>query len=331
MKLHTPRQLGILALAAIAALGLSACSTDNNSTDNSTPGSEETREITDMAGDKVTVPAKPESVIATDNRVFGTLAEWGIELSAAPVDLMPKTSNLDVYRDDSATVNMGNHREPNFETVVAADPDLIINGQRFMDHADEMKKQAPEAAFVDSSFVAEDGDVDKNLIELTEMLGETFGKQDEADKLVKDFEESIDRAKAAYDSEDTVAGLITSGGTINYSAPTYGRAVGPVFDILDMTPAIETEGSSNHQGDDISVEAIASANPDWIIVLDRDAAVEEDPATAKELIEESEALKNVTAVKEDQIVYMAPEFYTAEDIQHYTELFNQLADAWEDN
>ena len=46
------------------------------------------------------------------------------------------------------------------------------------------------------------------------------------------------------------------------------------FDEFGFTPALEVEGASDdHQGDDISVEAIADSDPDWIVVLDRDAGV----------------------------------------------------------
>ena len=97
-----------------------------------------------------------------------------------------------------------------------------------------------------------------------------------------------------------------------------------------MTPALEVEGSEDHQGDDISVEAIAASNPDWILVMDRDAAVSaDDPAytPAAEVLEDSEALANVTAVKEDRIVYLPADTYTNEGIQTYTEFFTTLADA----
>ena len=41
------------------------------------------------------------------------------------------------YADDESVVDLGNHREPDLEAVVAADPDLIVNGQRFAEfHAD---------------------------------------------------------------------------------------------------------------------------------------------------------------------------------------------------
>lgn len=127
-------------------------------------------------------------------------------------------------------------------------------------------------------------------------------------------------------------GLVTSGGDINYAAPGKGRAVGPLFDMIGLTPALVVENSTtDHQGDDISVEAIAESNPDWILVLDRDASTA-DPSSytpADELIAGSEALKNVTAVKEGNIYYLPNDFYRTEGIEAYTEALNQLADALE--
>src|SRR5690625_7823259 len=84
-----------------------------------------------MADEAHTLPAEPESVIATDNRIFRTLAEWDVDLSAAPVDLMSADMEiLEKYTNNDDILNMGNHREPDMEMVTAAEPDLILNGQR---------------------------------------------------------------------------------------------------------------------------------------------------------------------------------------------------------
>ncbi|MDY0112763.1 MAG: ABC transporter substrate-binding protein, partial [Corynebacterium sp.] len=87
------------------------------------------------------------------------------------------------------------------------------------------------------------------------------------------------------------------------------------------------------EGDDISVEAIADSNPDLMIVMDRDAATSansgEEYTPANQLIADSAALQNVTAVKDDRIVYMPQFTYVDEGIQTYTEFFNTLADALE--
>ncbi|MBP2332633.1 iron complex transport system substrate-binding protein [Corynebacterium freneyi] len=322
-----------MAVAAAAALtfGLVACSDDATSTDTDAAGTGETTtvEIEDNFGTHtVNVPA--EHVVATDNRVFRTLEDWGVELAAAPVALMPP--NLD-YKTDDSIVNLGNHREPDLEAVVAVEPDLIINGQRFQQYAEDFAKLAPDATIVDFT-PREDKPFDEELRRQTTALGELFGKQEEADKLIEEFDKSIERAKAAYDSNDTVMGAITSGGNINYAAPGSGRSVGPAFDILGLTPALEVDNATtDHEGDDISVEAVADANPDILLVMDRDAAVAankgEEYTPANELIANSAALKNVNAVKNDRIIYMPQFTYIDEGIQTYTEFFNSLADALE--
>ena len=85
--------------------------------------------------------------------------------------------------------------------------------------------------------------------------------------------------------------------------------------------------SSDHQGDDISVEAIAQSNPDWIFVLDRDAAVSSasEAVPAQDVIDNSPALKNTKAVSRGKIVYAPKDTYTNESIQTYLELFEILA------
>ena len=102
---------------------------------------------------------------------------------------------------------------------------------------------------------------------------------------------------------------------------------------LRVEPALEVEGASDdHQGDEVSVEAIAKADPDWILVMDRDAAVaadEEGYTPAKQLLEDSDALKDVTAIKEGNVVFMPADTYTNEGIQTFTEFFTTFADALE--
>lgn len=333
------RRLG--ALAAMSGLGLlaSSCtlpagdevggeSAGSDGGGSSGESADGTISVEDNYG-TVTVPASPTSVVATDNRTFETLDTWGIELTAAAVTLMPSTIS---YKKNQDIVDLGSHREPDLEAVVAVEPDLIINGQRFAQYREDFAKLAPNAAIVELD--PRDGeDFAAELKRQTTVLGEIFGKQDEAKQLCDDLDAAIERAKAAYNSDDTVMAVTTSGGEIGYIAPTVGRTLGPVFDILGLTPALEVEGASDdHQGDDISVEAIAKANPDWMLVMDRDAAISADdpsyePAAA--VLEKSEALTSVTAISEGNVVYMPADTYTNEGIQTYTEFFESLADAFE--
>lgn len=319
------RPFKVAAVLAASALVFAGCA--SGSDDEAEVTEQGTVQIEDNNGTHtITVP--PRSVVATDNRTFETLADWDVELTAAARTLMPSTNP---NKDNEDIIDLGSHNEPDLEAVVAVDPDLIINGQRFTQYADDFAKLTPDAVVLNLD--PRDGErLDDELKRQVSVLGEIFGKQDEAAALGEALDAEIARAAAAYDSGDTVMAVNVSGGNIGYLAPGVGRTLGPVFEILNLTPALEVEGSSDdHQGDDISVEAIAQSNPTWILVMDRDAAVASgaDSEPAETVIENSQALANVTAVKEGNIVYLPADTYTNEGIQTYTEFFALFADALE--
>ncbi|MBK7819661.1 MAG: ABC transporter substrate-binding protein [Tessaracoccus sp.] len=335
--MHIKRTLAPAALALSAALALVGC----GSTTTPAPGDSKspaqnssapapaasTVTIEDNNGSHtVTVP--PTAVVATDNRTFQTLDEWGIELKAAARALMPNTVS---YAANESIIDLGTHGEPDLEAVVAVQPDLIVNGQRFTQFAEQFQQLVPNALVLNLD-PREDQPLDAELKRQTTVLGEIFGKQAEAKKLNDDLDAAIARAKAAYDPSAKVMAVNTSGGNIGYLAPGVGRTLGPVFGLLGLTPALEVEGTDDHQGDDISVEAIAGSNPDWILVMDRDAGVAADDPNfqpAADLLANSQALANVTAIKEGHVVIMPPDTYLNEGIQTYTKFFNQFADALE--
>lgn len=325
MALH---RSGILAIAAAAALALGACSSPAAapSAAPTTAAAATSVSVTDNKGTH-TVPVPPKSVVALDNRTFQTLYDWDVKLTGAPRALMPDTVG---YAKDQSIPDIGTHGEPKLELIVAAEPDLIINGQRFSGKFDEIAALTPDA--VQLLLDPREGQpfADELKRQTTE-LGKVFGKDAEAKKLADDFDASIKAVKDAYKPEQTVVGVITSGGKIGYSAPSVGRTLGPLFDIFGLTPAIKIEGAStDHQGDDINEEAIRDANPDWILVMDRDAAISaDDPAfvPGARVLQDSVLLKDVTAITKGQVVYMPTDTYINEGIQTYTKFFNDMAKA----
>ena len=84
-----------IAVLAAGALTLSACGGNTDSGSEESPAAEATTsaaeateaapasvEVEDNNG-KYTIAVPPKSVVATDNRTFETLADWGVELKAA--------------------------------------------------------------------------------------------------------------------------------------------------------------------------------------------------------------------------------------------------------
>ena len=331
MTSFTRRSFGAVSVVGALGLALTACGSGTGAGDGGSDAggaAGESLEVEDNNGTQ-SVQTPPASVVATDNRTFETLADWGVTLTAAARALMPSTNPL---KDDESIIDLGNHREPDLEAVVAAEPTLIINGQRFSQYHDDFVKYAPEATILELD-PRDDQPFADELKRQVSVLGELFGKQTEAETLGTDLDAAIERVTAAYDGSSTVMAVNTSGGEIGYIAPGQGRTLGWTFEALGLVPALEVEGASDdHEGDDISVEAIADSNPDWILVMDRDAAVSADDPEykpANELLSSSEALAGVTAVAEGNVVYMPADTYTNESIQTYTEFFETFADALE--
>jgi len=318
------------ALAASAVLFAACASTPTESAESPAADASESAEpstvtVTDNHGE-IEVPVNAERVIVLDNTAMQTLADWDIELVAAPKGVMGTV--WPQWTDNEDVLDIGTHNEPNLEAVIEADPDIIIGGYRFSSVYDDLKAIQPATIETEKR---EGEDPLTELVRQTEILGQVFDREDDAAAIIERFETAVDDAKTSYDGTSSVIGLITSGGKINYAAPGEGRGVGLLFDTLGLVPGISTDGSTNHQGDEIGVEAIAAANPEWLVVLDRDGAFQEEGyVSAAELIEESEALQNVPAVQKGQIVYLDSNFYLTEGIQAYTGLYESLGSAFAD-
>ena len=80
-----------------------------------------------------------------------------------------------------------------------ANPDLVIVGQRFADHYEEIKKLVPNANVIDLNFdVSEKAtkpgeNLVKGLKDSTTTLGKIFAKDKEAKQLIADFDKSIEK------------------------------------------------------------------------------------------------------------------------------------------
>lgn len=288
-------------------------------------------EITDAHG-TVTVPINPAVVVALDSRTYETLDAWGVEVAAAPKPLLPDGVS---YKTDDNVQDIGNHREPNLEIIAAVQPDLVIVGQRFGSYYEDIKALVPDAVVIDLNIdTSEEATTPgENLIQgfvgYTTVLGQIFDKNEEATQLVADFETAMENARAAYNGTDTIMSVIVSGGDVRFAAPGTGRVWGPLYEIFNWVPSLEVDGAStDHQGDDISIEAIAQSNPDWIFVMDRDGmnAGQEGVVPARDIISNSPALQNIDAVTNDQVFYAAENLYVSETIQSFTVLFNELAE-----
>lgn len=269
---------------------------------------------------EVEVPVNPSRVVALDNTSFATVAALGITPVAVPKPLLPSVG-FDEWLEDDTILDAGLHSEPNLEAVNEAEPDLIIGGYRFSDYQDDLSQIATTIDIAPSD---ETGYID-GLIAQTETLGAIFDKEDEAAEIVAAFEEALAGATDAATGQSVFL-AVASGGKIDNGAGRIGRLAEPLDLVNVLDPDSATE-SSVHNDSGLAPETIAELNPEWVIVLDRDAATADGDFTpAKSLIESNEAFANTTFVTEGNVIYLDPNFYLSEGIQAYTEAFQQVAD-----
>ncbi|NAZ88423.1 siderophore ABC transporter substrate-binding protein [Kineococcus indalonis] len=305
-------------LGLVACLGLAACSGEAEA--DPAAGAAATRTVQTADG-PVEVPAEPLRVAALDNTSFATIKAFGITPVAVPKDLLPATGYED-WASDEAVADAGTHREPVFEAVNEAEPDLIVGGYRFAEHTEELSKIAPTID-ISPSVDAEGGYVE-SLKAQTTQLGEIFGKQDEAAALVAALEEAEQRADEAT-GEETVFLAVASGGHVDNGSERLERITEP----LGLRNVLEAEGDSIHNDSGLAPETIAQLDPDWMIVLDRDAATGTAGASpAQQLVSEQQAWQDTTFVTEGHVVYLPADFYVTEGVQAYTAVFEQIADAF---
>src|SRR5690625_1070269 len=129
---------GVAATSTILAVGLllTSCGGSNGTV---ASGDGDTITVTDARGEQE-VPANPENVVVFDMPSLDTLDELGVEISALPKSSIPP--HLEQYAGDEYA-DVGTLKEPDYEAVNEAEPDLVIVAGRSAETYPEMAEHWP--------------------------------------------------------------------------------------------------------------------------------------------------------------------------------------------
>lgn len=238
------------------------------------------------------VPLNPKKVIVFDIATLDTLNELGVEVFGVPA--FPAPANLKKYMGD-AYVKIGSLFKPDFEAINAAQPDLIIVAGRSSRAYKALAEIAPTIDLTNdwSDFVPS---VKSN----SKILGEIFGKSDEIAKATKELDATIENVKSQAGKIGRVFLMMTNGGKITAFGP--GSRLGFIHDVLGMEPAIKGMKSAIH-GEAISNEFILETNPDWMVVLDRDAALGGSSGASAKQVLDNELVAQTNAWKNNHVIF----------------------------
>ncbi len=242
---------------------------------------------------ETTVPHNPAKVVTFDMAALDTLDALGVDIIGLPGSNLPQY--LSKYADEKY-LKLGSLFEPDYEAVAAAAPDLIIVAARSSGAYAELSKIAPTIDLTNNW-----ADFANSIKSNSRILGEIFDKSAEVEAMITKLDDKIAAIQEKAAGAGTGLVILTSGAEVTAFGP--GSRFGWIHDALGIAPAGSTIAAETH-GDVVSFEYILEADPDWLFVIDRDAATGEGSAASildNELVNQTKAVKNGHVVTIDPV------------------------------
>lgn len=291
-----------LMMSALLVLGLCAVASAEAS---------DTVTITALNGSgeavELSVPRDPQRIAILDMASLDILDSLG--LSDRVVGSAGTTLDyLQHVVTDENVVNLGTIKEADMEAVMACEPDIIFIGGRLSASYDALSEIAPVVYLSTDSELGVVESVRKNATTIASI----FGLEAQVEEKMAGFADRISALQEISKDKTAIVGLVTSGGFNvlgnDGRCSLIGREVG--FNNIGVDANIDT---STH-GNEASFEFVVEKNPDYIFVMDRDAAIATEGAKLAQEIVENELVMGTDAYKNGNIVYLAHPavWYTAE-------------------
>lgn len=268
--------------------------------DDSAESESGTREITDMAGRKITIPGSIDSVFSTGpvsaiylyTLVPDKLLGWNYELND-----IEKSIILEKYH---SLPNFGMGDSVNYEAVIAANPDIALNVGTINDALISDCDSLSESLGI--PVVAVDGDL-TSAPEAYRFMGELFGMEEQAEKLASYAEETFDDIAKMEIPEGKRVRMYYGNGEDSLETAPAGSSHGQIIEMVnaDNVADLELGDGSRVQ---ISAEQLLAWDPDVIVVIG-EAKADISGKSAASAILGNPDYASLKAVQE-QKVYGAP-------------------------
>jgi len=243
------------------------------------------------------LPAVPKKVLVLDVASLDNLDALGVDVAGVPGNIL--APYLSKYESDRY-LKIGSLFEPDYETINAAQPDLIIAGGRSSAKYKELAAIAPTIDLtVDATRYIDSAK--EHLL----TLGRIFAKEEQAIELVQNLDAKFDATRALAVLAGRAVIVTTNAGKIGAYGPR-SRA-GWLHETVGLRTIMDKVDDRFHGGDIISFEFLMEKNPDWIFVISRDAAIgQRNAENAAEKVLDNPLTRKTTAWQKNQIVYLDP-------------------------
>lgn len=247
------------------------------------------------ASGETVVPLKPKKVISFDLGTIDTLEKIDVDIIGLPKANLP--NYLAHYQADKYG-DFGSLKEPNFEAIHAAKPDMIVISLRQAPLYDQFSEIAPTV-----NLTLDEQNYIESTTENVKIIGQIFDQEAAVDAELKLLQAKVDQLhEKTSNMSETALILMVNDGKISAYGP--GSRFGIIHDQFGFKPADKTIQVSRH-GQTASFEYVMNLNPDYIFVVDRSAVVGNSETSAKQVVE-NDLVKNTNAYKNNHIVYLDP-------------------------
>ncbi|MDB6178055.1 ABC transporter substrate-binding protein [Paracoccus sp. Z330] len=242
----------------------------------------------------VALEAGPLRVVTMDLAALDTISALGGDVVGVPNGIKP--DYLSQYSGDGYA-EIGTFFEPDIEAIAALEPDLIIVSGRSQAKYDELAGLAPTIDLTPDPTAVIDS-IHRN----TRTLGAIYGREAEAEAALADLDAQVADLHDLAEDAGTALTVLTTGGRMSTHGAEGRFAV--LYDAFGFAPAVTDIKAGNH-GQPISNEFIRSSDPDWIFVIDRDAAIGRDGQPAAQMLD-NPLVNDTRAAQSGQILYLDP-------------------------
>ncbi|WP_249977797.1 ABC transporter substrate-binding protein [Vreelandella olivaria] len=238
-----------------------------------------------------------QRIASFDLGSLDTLDALGANEQVIGVPKQSLPAYLEQYTEERYT-DIGGLRSPDLEALGASEPDLIIYTGRQGEWEEELGEIAPlfNAGLQGDDYLAA---FDANVRELASLAGVEAQAEDALESLHNDIEA---QRSALSDAPRTLVVTHNDGNLMLNQHPV----VHQVLDIatLEMPDSVTSETRGNRVFTPLSPDAIAEIAPDIMLVIDRSAAIGNEPADADGL---HQALADAGA--DTQLVILTPDLW----------------------
>ena len=253
----------------------------------------------DTVKGKIDLAMNPSPLVVYDMTLMQDLAALDIAVDGMPSGL--KLDNLQ-SKTQPEPKTVGTVFEPDLEALNAMQPQAILVGSRMAEKYDALSSIAPTL-----DMTIDTANIYESSKQRLHDLGALFGKSAQAAKLQGNIDGLIDETKTL--TKDKGQGLVVMVNGNKLSAYGDKSRYGFIHTVLDIPMADDQIADARH-GQPISFEYIQKTNPDWLFVVDRSAAIGEDGAGAKAVLD-NPLVAQTNAWSKNQVVYLSPDSYLA--------------------